>query len=413
MTYRVACIGEPLAEISNGPQGMQIAFGGDTLNTAIYLARETTDQDIQVDYVTVLGEDAASEGVLDLMQREGISTEYVRRHPSRNMGIYALQNDANGERRFHYWRDRAAARLLFDQEDRLEALAIASANLVYLSGVTLAIMSEEGRVRLFNTLKSKRSNNRKIAFDSNFRTSLWEDTETARRWVKAFWEITDIGLPTIEDEIALFDDVSHQVLIERLNRIGVKQGALKMGAAGPVPLSGASYETQYPAADVVKDTTGAGDSFNGGFLAAYIKGDAESSCLSSAHEIAREVIGHKGAILPFNAPNELLRVGSTIRLRPENAQRYIELHADVWPGVLDRIKASNISNYSIFLKEPEHLMFAYFEYTGTDLKTDMAAIAADPTTQKWWAVCGPMQDPFETRKDGEWWAEMKQVFSMK
>lgn len=412
MTYRVACIGEPLAEISNSPQGMQIAFGGDTLNTAIYLARETTDQDIQVVYVTVLGEDAASAGVLELMQSEGISTEFVRRHSSRNMGIYAIQNDSDGEHRFHYWRENAAARLLFDQENSLETSAIESADLVYLSGITLAIMSEKARERLLKALKFKRSAGGKVAFDSNFRVSLWENAETARGWVKAFWEITDIGLPNVDDEIALFEDVSHQVLIERLNRIGVKQGALKMGASGPVPLSGVCYDTMYPAAEVVKDTTGAGDSFNGGFLAAYVKGEPEGSCLASAHALARQVVGHKGAILPLTPHDDPLRIGSTIRLRPENAERYIELHADVWPGVLDRIKASNISNFSIFLKEPEHLMFSYFEYTGTDLETDMAAIAADPTTQKWWAVCGPMQDPFETRKEGEWWAEMKSVFTM-
>ncbi|HEV7277341.1 MAG TPA: L-rhamnose mutarotase [Devosiaceae bacterium] len=104
------------------------------------------------------------------------------------------------------------------------------------------------------------------------------------------------------------------------------------------------------------------------------------------------------------------RYGSVIGLKPEAIAEYKRLHAAVWPDVLKQIKASNISNYSIFLKEPENLMFAYFEYEGDDYAADMAAMAADPRTQEWWAVCMPMQAPLETRKAGEWWADMEEVF---
>lgn len=104
------------------------------------------------------------------------------------------------------------------------------------------------------------------------------------------------------------------------------------------------------------------------------------------------------------------RYGAVIGIKPEAIAEYKRIHAAVWPDVLKQIKASNISNYSIFLKEPENLMFAYYEYHGTDHDADMAAMAADPRTQEWWAVCMPMQAPLGTRKQGEWWAGMEEVF---
>ena len=104
------------------------------------------------------------------------------------------------------------------------------------------------------------------------------------------------------------------------------------------------------------------------------------------------------------------RYGMVLGLRPEKRDEYIRLHAAVWPEVLQTITACNIRNYSIFFKEGEDLLFAYYEYHGTDYAADMARMAADPVTQKWWGVCMPCQQPLATRKDGEWWAEMPEVF---
>lgn len=104
------------------------------------------------------------------------------------------------------------------------------------------------------------------------------------------------------------------------------------------------------------------------------------------------------------------RMGMCIGLKEEDKAEYKRLHAAVWPGVLAKISDCNIRNYSIFLKEPENIMFAYWEYHGTDFEADSAKMAEDPTTQEWWKVCGPMQIPYETRKEGEWWAMMEEVF---
>ena len=104
------------------------------------------------------------------------------------------------------------------------------------------------------------------------------------------------------------------------------------------------------------------------------------------------------------------RMGMVVGLKPEKIVEYKRLHAAVWPEILDMISKCNIRNYSIFLKEPENLLFGYWEYHGTDFEADAAKMAADPKTQEWWEICMPCQEPLETRKDGEWWAMMEEVF---
>jgi L-rhamnose mutarotase len=102
------------------------------------------------------------------------------------------------------------------------------------------------------------------------------------------------------------------------------------------------------------------------------------------------------------------RYGMVIGVKPEKIEEYKKLHAAVWPEVLKMIKACNIRNYSIFLKDDK--LFSYFEYAGDDFEADMNKMAADPVTQQWWDVCKPCQQPLETRAEGEWWAEMEEVF---
>ncbi len=106
------------------------------------------------------------------------------------------------------------------------------------------------------------------------------------------------------------------------------------------------------------------------------------------------------------------RMGMVIGLNAEKIEEYKQLHANVWPGVLAKISACNIRNYTIFLREPENLLFGYWEYHGTDFEADAALMAADPETQRWWEVCMPCQKPLETRKEGEWWAMMDDVFHL-
>lgn len=106
------------------------------------------------------------------------------------------------------------------------------------------------------------------------------------------------------------------------------------------------------------------------------------------------------------------RYGQVIQLHPEAVVRYKELHASVWPDVLKTIRACHLTNYTIFLREPENLLFAYFEYVGEDFAADLAAMAADPVTQAWWGIAMPLQDPLPTRGEGQWWAETEEVFHL-
>ena len=106
----------------------------------------------------------------------------------------------------------------------------------------------------------------------------------------------------------------------------------------------------------------------------------------------------------------MVRMGQVIGIAPERIAEYKELHAAVWPGVLAKIAECNIRNYTIFLREPENLLFAYFEYHGEDFAADAAKMAADEETQRWWDICMPIQRPFDTRADGDWWASMEEVF---
>ena len=104
------------------------------------------------------------------------------------------------------------------------------------------------------------------------------------------------------------------------------------------------------------------------------------------------------------------RYGMVIGLKPEAEQKYREAHAAAWPEVLEMISRCNIRNYSIYLKDG--MLYSYFEYHGTDFASDMSKMAADPVTQRWWAMIKPLQEPVATRNAGEWWAEMEEVFHL-
>lgn len=104
------------------------------------------------------------------------------------------------------------------------------------------------------------------------------------------------------------------------------------------------------------------------------------------------------------------RMGMVLGVKPEKLETYKRLHAEVWPDILSMISKANIHNYTIFLREPENLLFGYWEYTGTDFAADAAKMAADSKTQEWWDICMPCQVPLESKKEDEWWASMEEVF---
>jgi len=200
---KVACIGECMIEFSAARDGLFArGFGGDTLNTAVYLAR----LGIETSYVTALGDDALSEAMLAAWQAEGIDTSEVLRVPGRVPGLYMIERDARGERSFLYWRDRAPARELFDRADDAALDRLAGFHWLYLSGISLSLYGEMGRARLRELLLETRRRGGRVAFDGNFRPRGWSDPETARRAFNAILPLVDLALPTFEDEPAQYGD---------------------------------------------------------------------------------------------------------------------------------------------------------------------------------------------------------------
>ena len=289
----ILAIGETMIELTLLDQSAAIGVAGDSFNTAVYVKRSAPN--LSVGYVTRLGRDPMSDRIVPAMRAENLDVTHVAQGDGLP-GLYSISTDDRGERSFHYWRSVSAARDMF-AVDGLDLAAMSRANLVYFSAISLAILPTADRDRLMAWLADVRASGTKIAFDSNFRPALWPDITTAQRDVERAWRLTDIGLPSVDDEIALFGDTSEDEVVRRLNNWGVISGALKRGARGPRPLNGSAAPDFEPAQNVV-DTTAAGDSFNGGFLAANLSGDSTHAAMQAGHDLACRVIGARGAILP-------------------------------------------------------------------------------------------------------------------
>lgn len=292
---QLLCIGEAMAELRRDGDGFATSFAGDTFNTAVYCRRLLPD-DGSVGYLSRIGRDPLSEGFLTLARAERIDISAIGQEADRNIGIYSVQTDATGERSFHYWRGDSAARQLFRDPADLDALE--RADILCLSAITLAIVAPEARAALLSRLAALRGAGARIAFDSNYRPRLWPDADTARDWIGRMWRLTDIALPSADDEQALFGDSDEGAVLTRLRAWGCHSGALKCGAKGPVPLDGTLASLpQFPPAPRIVDTTAAGDSFNGAYLAALLLGQDEVTAMQWGHRTASEVIGRHGAIV--------------------------------------------------------------------------------------------------------------------
>ncbi|MEM9522774.1 MAG: sugar kinase [Pseudomonadota bacterium] len=303
MTVTVACIGEAMIELSlrdETPDLAGIGIAGDTLNTAVYLKRAAPD--LAVDYVTRVGTDALSKRIIGFIEDEDVGSSRIGITPDRGPGLYAISTDARGERSFTYWRETSAARTMFQKGEEADLEILDGTEVMYLSAITLAILSSRARAALLDWItRRRRRSELRVAFDSNYRPRLWEDRITAQRWIESYWRQTDIALPSLDDEQAIFGDLSEDAVIERLLRWGARHGALKRGASGPRSLSGVEIEA-LPVVSGIVDTTAAGDSFNGGYLAAHLTGMSEMNALQAGHGLAVRVIRYHGAILPKEMP---------------------------------------------------------------------------------------------------------------
>lgn len=299
---QVTVIGECMIEINGAPFGiLHQAFGGDTLNTALYLARLAPGS-VHVQYVTAMGTDVLSEGIVQCWRSEGIDTTRVLRDPTRLPGLYWIAVDQHGERTFRYWRGQSPARYWLRHPDCERALrTLAESDLIYLSSVSLAILPEDDRAKLLSLLAELAMRGIAIAFDSNYRPALWPSLETARVAMNALLPAVRLIFASFDDERALWGDAAPQATLARLVRED-RTVVVKLGTAGCLYGDGkTTIEVPALPAPSVVDTTAAGDAFNAGFFAARVSGHGPWECCSVGHALANVVIQHWGAIIPANA----------------------------------------------------------------------------------------------------------------
>lgn len=302
----VVSIGECMVELARDSDGRYtMRFGGDTFNTAVYLARSGID----VTYATLLGDDPYSRGILDVAAEEGIGTELIARLPGRNAGLYLIETSTSGERTFHYWRDRSPARELFDGPDADRVVhAMRAARLVYFSGVTLSLYTQPARDRLADALSAARAGGTLIVMDGNYRPRGWAgDIARARAEFERFWRLCDIALPSLEDGELLWGDREPGSLAHRLQSFGVGEVAVKAGE-NPALCADRDGETVVAVPHVTEamDTTAAGDSFNAAYIAARLRGATPAEAALFGHRLAGIVVGHRGAIVPRSATDAVL-----------------------------------------------------------------------------------------------------------
>lgn len=297
---RIACIGECMIELNQielARGAARLGFGGDTLNTAVYLARLGCN----VSYITNLGTDEFSTQMLHRFAAEGVNCSLIGRHDARLPGLYAIETDPCGERSFRYWRENSAARTLFSGVGANLA-DLKTFDVIYLSGITLAILPPEVRMALIAAATELKDAAKWVVFDTNHRPRLWPDDATARASFDAMWAATTLALPSFDDEERLYPGLSPSQVIDRISGLGPEEVVLKNGARGPmIRFDGASVQTAMAEAERVADTSGAGDSFNAGYLAARLAGAQPLQAAVAGHRLASAVIAHHGAVIPREA----------------------------------------------------------------------------------------------------------------
>ncbi|MFL0810628.1 MAG: sugar kinase [Agarilytica sp.] len=278
---------------------MTCAYGGDCLNTALYFNRLTGGCNCY--FVTAIGRDPLSKIMLSQWQAENLNCSCVLVDELRHSGIYSVSVDTSGERNFHYWRKESAATNLLKHPGFSEVCkALNTMDVVYVSGISLAILSNADRQRLLEILSLLHDQGVRLIVDSNYRPALWENVETARHCMKPLLALAEVALVTFQDEVQLWGDRSVEECNQRIRSLGVRTVVIKSGQHGVYSGEGNNEMDliEAPTVDRVVDTTAAGDSFNAGFLAKYFANQNVAEACRYGSSVAAQVIGHQGAIVP-------------------------------------------------------------------------------------------------------------------
>ena len=295
---RVVCVGEATIELVRGGDGrFGIGCAGDTFNVAVYLARAGID----AAFATALGDDSYSEAMLALAAAEGVAGDLVLRQRGRLPGLTVVDIDATGARHAHDWRAESPARELFELADWSRvAEGLAKAKLVYFSGITLSLYSNNALGRFLAIIETVRQQGVKIAFDGNFRPRGWRgDLSRTRTVFMQALKRVDMALPTYDDEAVLWGDPSPEATVERLQAFGIPEIVVKNGPNSALVAAGGRNEfIPVPEVVVPVDATAAGDGFNAAYIAARMSGKGPGDAAAAAHRLAGQVIRHPGRPYP-------------------------------------------------------------------------------------------------------------------
>ncbi|MEP0522217.1 MAG: sugar kinase [Hyphomicrobiales bacterium] len=294
-------IGECMVEFAqSNTKGMWVRnFAGDTFNTAWYF-KKLAKPDWQTAYFTCVGDDKVSDELLGFIAGAGVEIDQIAQLPGKSPGLYSIELDG-AERSFSYWRDSSAARELAGNPDLL-AKVLADAQEVYFSGITIAILNNDHKRNFIDALSAARKSGTSVSFDPNIRPRLWSGPESICHWTHEAAKVSSRVFPTHDDEADLFSDKDLHATADRYQNLGAEEIVVKNGPAPCLAVSG-NEQIEVSATKVAHpvDTTGAGDSFNAGYLAARCSGETMANACRFAHNLSASVITHHGALIPESA----------------------------------------------------------------------------------------------------------------
>ena len=300
-SIRIACVGECMIELVNrsSKSTWEPHYGGDTLNTCMYLARLFSEDKDSIYYVTRVGDDPLSKDMAQQWRDEGINCTYVEQISGRTSGLYLITTNLEGERTFFYWRADSPARELFSGSNIPIIDILDQMDVVYFSGITLAILSDHGRNTLLNKMNTLIKNGKDVVFDINYRDKLWRNHSTAREWISQALKHTTLLLPSYDDVRQLFNIVDIDSAIRKLRSLTKADIVLKNGGADiRWVVNDAQGIIHSSPVDKVVDTPACGDGFNAGYLYAQTQNMPPQDCIQFADKVARRIMHFPGAIVP-------------------------------------------------------------------------------------------------------------------
>ena len=296
---KILSIGECMAEFSPDEQlgKFNLGFAGDTFNTAWYIANNHAD--VNSAYFSKVGDDELSDQMLKFMSDNQIDTRYITTVAGSTIGLYLISL-VNGERTFSYWRNKSAATFLGQNVDDV-GNAMKKQDMIYFSGITLAILDQNSRENLFSCLKSARRAGKKIAFDPNLRPKLWNDKKEMCDVIMAGANLSDIILPSFEDEATWFSDADPMSTLARYQNVGAETVVVK-NAGDPVSFWSQHGTGTYLVESVEKiiDSTAAGDSFNAEILVGLLREIPLADAINNAANLAKKVLMGQGALVKIS-----------------------------------------------------------------------------------------------------------------